>query len=261
MSATHLALVFAIQMAVVGALLAGARLSSMLRRKGPPRPLRTWLEWTAMVAVATVVGVGFLGAVVDVAPDPGDGPAADVLLVMFAAAAGALEGAVVGASQAWVLRDLLGPGVPRGWTAASAAGGAVAWGGCLFVNLLAPASGFGSQEWLLAFVIVGFVLGAVIGVAQWTLLRERMPNAGWWIPANGAAWVFGTGVVIAGVRLLEWAGGEVSFVALLALLGLASGLMVGGVTGLALVGLMRGRVPGMRGTISILERRAIPRRA
>ncbi|MFN2197496.1 MAG: hypothetical protein ACK2UW_15370 [Anaerolineales bacterium] len=35
--------------------------------------------------------------------------------------------------------------------------------------------------WALAF---GMLIGLVIGVSQWFILRTRLPRPGWWIPAN-----------------------------------------------------------------------------
>lgn len=33
------------------------------------------------------------------------------------------------------------------------------------------------------------LMGLAIGAGQWLLLRRRLPQAGWWIGANAAAWV------------------------------------------------------------------------
>ncbi len=91
-----------------------------------------------------------------------------------------IAGLLTGIVQYWLLRLYL----PRmgWWVAATAAG----WLLGLFVTLtpgwLHWTSPFSSLDW--AFL----VLGVSIGVAQWLLLRRRLPRAGWWIAANVASW-------------------------------------------------------------------------
>ena len=38
--------------------------------------------------------------------------------------------------------------------------------------------------------------GLVIGVLQWVVLRQRLPQAGWWILASGVGWAGGWTIVI-----------------------------------------------------------------
>jgi hypothetical protein len=66
--------------------------------------------------------------------------------------------------------------------------------------------------------------GAVIGLAQWLVLRRRVPRAGWWVLASALGWGF--------LRLIA---GEV-FTSLVALL--IIGAVPAAVTGLALWGLL-----------------------
>lgn len=68
------------------------------------------------------------------------------------------------------------------------------------------------------------VLGTVVGVSQWLILRGQFSQAGWWGVASAVGWV-GGGVVSA----------LVSGIAAWALIG----AVYGGVTGLALVWLLR----------------------
>lgn len=107
----------------------------------------------------------------------------------------------------WVLAN--GFGWPLGWgigqvvgrvvgvvafSLALAATEALAEGAMPFAPNLADLSG---QGWDLlaasvaAKLIEGAVMGAVVGVLQWLVLRRRLARAGWWVPANMAGWALG----------------------------------------------------------------------
>jgi hypothetical protein len=55
--------------------------------------------------------------------------------------------------------------------------------------------------WVLAGVLLPeFALaaaGLVIGSLQWVVLRQRVPQAGWWVPASAVGWAAGWAIVIA----------------------------------------------------------------
>lgn len=55
--------------------------------------------------------------------------------------------------------------------------------------------------WLLGGVLLpepaSVIAGLVIGVLQWVVLRQRLPQAGWWILASAAGWAGGWATVIA----------------------------------------------------------------
>ena len=57
--------------------------------------------------------------------------------------------------------------------------------------------------WLLGGVLLPdlamFTAGLVIGVLQWVVLRQRVPQAGWWVLASAAGWAWGWTIVIAAV--------------------------------------------------------------
>jgi hypothetical protein len=67
-------------------------------------------------------------------------------------------------------------------------------------------------------ILIGPLLGAILGVIQWLLLRREFEWAGWWIPISIIAWT-------TGLTLLPGA--------------LTSGALPGALTGLALVILFR----------------------
>ena len=135
---------------------------------------------------------------------------------------GAAAGAVVGILQWLVLRRR----VSRAgwWVLASCAGLAVAWG-----------SGY-TYGGLFVAVALG---GAVAGILQWLVLRRQVSQAGWWVLASTVGWGLCTAVAWAGIRLLD--NYETLTPTLLLLVG--GGVVLGAVTGVALVWLLRQSVP------------------
>lgn len=89
---------------------------------------------------------------------------------------------------------------------------------------------------------MGIALGALLGAAQWTVLRNHVPRAGWWIPANAVAWAIGMALVFAGMSFIPDSGVVTPgiVVALLVFIVLA-GTAVGAIHGLALIWLVRER--------------------
>lgn len=79
----------------------------------------------------------------------------------------------------------------------------------------------------------GLLAGIVIGAAQWLALRDRLPDAAWWIPATAIAHAVG---LAAGSALV----GYQTSMAQLALQGAVTGLALGIAQGLVL----RRSVPG-----------------
>ena len=57
--------------------------------------------------------------------------------------------------------------------------------------------------WLLGGVLLPdlamFTAGLMIGVFQWVVLRQRVPQVGWWVLASAAGWAGGWAIVIATV--------------------------------------------------------------
>ena len=87
--------------------------------------------------------------------------------------------------------------------------------------------------------VMGFVLGPILALPQWWVLRRYVRQAVWWIPANALAWAFGMVVIFAGVGMIE--STTLTFgVVLLVLLSLATaGAVVGAIHGLVLIWLLR----------------------
>lgn len=146
----------------------------------------------------------------------------DVLASVVGFAAGAVvAGALIGLVQAVVLRER---GVnPRAWVVATI-GGLVAG-----VAIALPAAlPLESPNNIAALVVIALIFGLTLAVSQWLVLRARLPQAVWWVPAA----TLGLALCFLSAFLLGGEGREVLAVSVGAL---ANAL----VTGLAVVALFR----------------------
>ena len=157
---------------------------------------------------------------------------------------GALEGAIVGAAQAIVLRRRL-PQL-RTWVAATMAGAVVAWTlGMLPGTLMSlvgsdpsatPSEMSDTLQVILA-IPLGLLAGAILGFPQWLILKRYISLAGWWVVANALAWACGMPLVFV-VASAGSTEGVLSAV-VTATIGLATaGALVGGIHGAFLVRLL-----------------------
>ncbi len=62
---------------------------------------------------------------------------------------------------------------------------------------------FGSVDDLLSSILSGFVVGLVVGAAQWLVLRKAIPLSYWWIPYSGVGIALGLslGTVLIGTDI------------------------------------------------------------
>ncbi|QYF73913.1 hypothetical protein [Cryobacterium sp. PAMC25264] len=146
------------------------------------RFLRYWVLWvtlgeTAGFLAPTLAQLAFAGS-----------PIASAALIL----AGAIEGAVLGWTQATVLRVVLPNLIRSRWVGATAIGAAAAW----FVGLLPAEWADVWQRWpaaaqlIVAALLATFLLCS-LGLAQWFELRRLLPRSGWWIAGSAAAWCAG----------------------------------------------------------------------
>lgn len=210
-------------------------------RRGPSPPpqrsdgdavfLRYWLFWVTLGA-----SVGFLAPALVQVLFAGSPVRIPALIT-----AGALEGTVLGWTQANVLRVRV-PAVSRArWVGTTAIGAAVAW----FVVLLPAEWADVWQRWpetgqVLAGLVAGAVLLTAIGIAQWTELRRHSRAAAWWIVGSAAAWCAGVAVFVSVATLLRQPGQPAALVLLIgALAGILLALttaLVGGAVLLRILG-------------------------
>ncbi|MGE5333540.1 MAG: hypothetical protein ACM3N4_02470 [Nitrososphaerota archaeon] len=218
----------------------------------------TWRAWVLANLAAEALGLGatlligvlFLGAA--------ESQFGIVPVALLAVILGAVcEGGIVGSLQ-WLVLRRPAPSIRwRAWVMATALGAGVAWALAMalvvvmsFMTMTAQSEtnstsqGFAMAEpvVLLLAALMGIALGAVLGTGQWTVLRKHVPRAGWWIPANAAAWAVGMALVFAGTSFIPDSGAVTPgiIIALVFFVALA-GIAVGAIHGLALIALLRER--------------------
>jgi len=145
-----------------------------------------------------------------------------VALIGALVVAGAVEGTVLGWTQARVLREALPAVSGRRWVTLTAAGAALAW----FCGMLVPTAYETWHHWpvpaqIAVLAVLATVLLASIGTAQWLELRRHVPHASRWIGASALAWALGLGTFSA-VATPLWQPGQSP--ALIVAIGLLGGL-------------------------------------
>lgn len=176
--------------------------------------LRYWLFWVTVGEV-----VGFLAPVLAQFTFAGSSVRVPALIL-----AGAVQGTVLGWTQANVLRSRL-PALSRSrWVGATALGAAVAW----FIGLLPAEWADVWQRWpaagqAIAGLVAGAVLLTVIGIAQRAELRRHCRRASWWIAGSAAAWCSGLAAFFA-VSTPLWQPGQPAVLVLL--IGVLAGLVM-----------------------------------
>ncbi|GAA0262328.1 hypothetical protein GCM10010492_74250 [Saccharothrix mutabilis subsp. mutabilis] len=150
--------------------------------------------------------------------------------------AGCVEGAVLGAAQAHVLRRVVRGFDARAWVVATVLGAGFTWS----VAMTAVALGERAARWPLPLlvavaVVAGLPALVAIGFTQWLVLRRSVPRSAGWIWANGLAWAAALTVFAAFTTPL-WRPGQAT--ATVVLVGAAGGVLMAAtmaaVTGLAL---------------------------
>jgi hypothetical protein len=156
---------------------------------------------------------------------------------------GIMLGIGVGVLQWLVLRRRVSR---AGWWVLASAAGFVVVGGSVFgaadvvFGFLEGMGGMSSFINVLGRTVVVALGGAVTGILQWLVLRSQVSRAGWWVLASTVGWGLCMAVAFSGVSLLE-SDIETFIPTLLLLVG--GGVVLGAVTGGALVWLLRQPVP------------------
>jgi hypothetical protein len=217
-----------------------------------------WARWVVANALGEMLGLGgtaLVGLALFPALGDGNGLLPALAVAALAIAAGtAIEGVMVGTAQWLVLRRPL-PGITwLTWAGATAIGAGIAWTlGMLPSTLLSIGQDSGQGPatepsaivvYALAFAM-GLVLGPVLGCAQWLVLRRHVTRASLWILANALAWAVGMTLVFAVVSAVVDRGVGPASVALVAFGLAATGAVVGGIHGLALIRLVGQRRMGL----------------
>ena len=91
------------------------------------------------------------------------------------------------------------------------------------------------------------MLLATIPVAQWTVLRQRLPRAWRWIPLNMGAWCIGLVFTFLPSPFVDEATPATVMALTFAVAGVCMAATVAVLTGIGLERMMRGRVRGTTG--------------
>jgi serine/threonine-protein kinase len=193
-------------------------LEEQAKSKDHPQPgWGFWFLWVLATFVATVI----IQAVFGISDNIGG-------FVL----AGAIGGAVIGFAQWLVLRQQIDNA--GWWILATLAGRAIGWAAdwVTFSVVLRTITIMGVAERntsiILADTASTIVSGALIGVAQWLVLRQQVHRAGWWVPATSASRMMGLTIFWILAERMDWTVARVM-----------NEMTIGAVTGAVLIVLLR----------------------
>lgn len=184
---------------------------------------KVFAQWVRATWAGWVIGVPFIIALALVGEALGIG-GVQVLV-------GVGMGAGIGLMQARAIRGLLHKSAPWFWSCVVGLGAPfLAWD-------IAKAAGWDFPYSLYLSVALG---GLIAGVWQAFLLRSRFHNTGWWVAASVLGWTLASGMAAVANTLsrshsLRGIWGALAYLGIVA----GGGLILGFVTGLALVWLLR----------------------
>ena len=87
--------------------------------------------------------------------------------------------------------------------------------------------------------VMGLVLGPILGLPQWWVLRRHLHYAAWWIPANAVAWALGMVAIFVGTSFIPESDLTIGVVLIILLSLATAGAMVGAVHGWVLIWLLK----------------------
>ena len=214
--------------------------------------LLLYLRWVFANALAEMLGlgttfaIGYLVYAVLFANETGILAALGSFLLMVST--GSIEGMIVGLAQ-WGAMHRNFPSIPRrAWVGATLVGALIAWFlGSLpsTIMSLGEVSSQAAQAsataepaaWLVLLLaaLMGLVLGVILAWPQWRVLRRAVAKAGWWIPANSAAWFFGMPIIFWAMDTAFNSGSLLIGISIIAASLAVTGAVVGAVHGIVLV--------------------------
>lgn len=193
--------------------------------------MRAYARWVVATLLGELAGFGLVALLA--AWVFGNGEPATPAVVLFAVAAGLVEGSCLAFAQARPLRERV-PDVPASaWWLATAppASGAYLVGFLGFPAVGDAALPAAAKVALLA--LLGIAMSLLLAGPQALVLRRHAERAGAWVPASVLAWVLGVAAAIGIVSALPADPGVARVGAYGAAAGIAMGLVVGLVTGWA----------------------------
>ena len=207
-----------------------------------------WIQWILANAIGETVGLGgtlVISALLLLNAQKTMGVLPAAALAVLAGTF--IEGITVGTAQWLVLRRPMKSIRWRVWVLATALGAFVAWtlGMIPSTFMFAGADSGGAASAQISDLVIyalaaamGFVLGPILGVPQWLVLRHHLPKAGWWVLANALAWMVGMVIVFIGTNFIPPEGISLNVAFVLLFFLFVAGAAVGAIHGLVLVWLL-----------------------
>ena len=211
-----------------------------------PRGFGLWWRWTLATALGEFAGFAvpaIVGAVVAATLGTAAIVANDVILTVAVSLAGMVEGITLGYVQWRVLRMRLPRMTAREWVVPTALAAGIAYLFGMTPATLANILSTDSPLFFVVVVIASMLILLSIGTAQWLTLRHYLRRAGWWIPANILAWLFGLPAPFLGLAAVPDNSPTATFILVGILSGLLMGIAVGAITGIVLVRLLHTSPP------------------
>jgi hypothetical protein len=210
-----------------------------------------WVRWVVANAVGELVGLGVASilalALATLVTSLG-GSLSAMIVVLGMVIFGTFEGAVVGIAQSLVLRRIWSVIGVKSWVLATMLGAFIAWSlGAIPSSAIDFANGQSSSAepaispLFFYGLAAGFgaLLGLILSLPQWFVLRRHLCRSGVWLPANSLAWSVGMPVIFFGASSVPDGAGFSIVVVMILVTVTAAGVLVGAIHGLALVWLSR----------------------
>jgi hypothetical protein len=181
----------------------------------PSPKITLWYRWVAANALGELLGLGLTfaaGYAVIALLGEARSPAGSLAQFLLMTATGVIEGTIVGHAQWWAMAPYFQALTRRAWLLATIAGALAAWFlvslPFTLMDMSAQTSGQPVQEPPLAIILLGAagsgaIAGVILSFFQWRALRQAVPNAGVWIPANALAWALGMPLIFAATSSIQ----------------------------------------------------------
>jgi len=210
-----------------------------------------WMYWVLANLIGVVIGMGSVFLVgTGVAPgiETYMGKLADLIIAGILIITGTLvEGTVLGTVQ-WIVLHHINKSIKwLAWVNATLIGVFIAWVLGTIPSTLVEfgingiRTTLGELNLFLDYVIVGalgLVLGSVLGLPQWLLIRLYFSQTEWWVPANALAWMFGMIILFSGIDVVSTLGLGLKTATVILITLIVTGAVVGAIHGLVLVRLV-----------------------
>jgi hypothetical protein len=196
-----------------------------------------WERWILQSAIAQIIGLVIVAAVSMIVGQIGYIRGTFTLV-------GILEGTVIGFTQWTILRRYIRHS--RRWILATVIGGLLAWFTGLTISVVmafAFAGATGSYvniAFIKGLILLGMGIGGMLGFCQWLVIRNQVRYGIWWIFANAIAWSLGLPVAYLGMGAIEQKS-SIQIALTTVATGGIMGVVIGSITGIALIWLLRQR--------------------